>query len=689
MGGGLVVTSGQTSTTPVEKSFPLCTVSVFDAGTLNPSAIFSDSIGTAKANPFTAGTDASWFFYANSGRYDVKFSGTGILTPFTLSDLLIQALVSSQIQETSGPTLLTIGAIPDGTSMTRSGSAVIGVLKVDDSDARVNAEAFIGKYASLEVAVASIGATQTTLVVDTLQAVADDLTIPETLILRFVNTGGLQPATTKTITVLSDTTSWPRRKIFFNALAGQGTISFTGNKWPVFDLAWWGAVSDGATLDTAALTAAIAAVYTIKVGTIRIPAGITQISNIVFPAYSSAGNEGISITFEGVGQPPTGAGSFPGTLGVSTKSSIIRSTTAGASAMIAWAGTPFQAVSLTLKNLIIRREDDPSGPAVDATNGFGVYLENTIIDTGKYTTSVVQPTHAGAYGLILPGASNAGTQSIRGDCFIQGFYTGLSAGEHTTQSGALSISGCLVGLELPAGQLHPAAFGRIQIYNCPTIIKVTGSAYISISELAIEHANGGGVPAWQNTVWDVDDASNLAHGKIRYNVVKAFIGIDSTFTRNGGYFLTCDELQFESDKSTFVRNSANILIPDTTDTLLTFDTVDANFAKADLSTSSRIKPTQYGGLTIYACVSFAPNATGTRTLEIWKSHSAVSTLIGTVQVASAGAAKSTILALSTPASVNDPADYFFVMVRQTSGGNLNVEASVNPDFSSPRFIMRY
>src|SRR5678809_234456 len=114
-GGNAVLTSGQTSSTQVEKSFPLCTVTVYDAGTLNPSNIFSDSVGTPKANPFTAGADASWFFYANAGRYDVKFSGTGILTPFTLSDLLIQALISSEIQETGGPTLLTVGAIPDGT----------------------------------------------------------------------------------------------------------------------------------------------------------------------------------------------------------------------------------------------------------------------------------------------------------------------------------------------------------------------------------------------------------------------------------------------------------------------------------------------------------------------------------------------------------------------------------------------
>jgi hypothetical protein len=76
-----------TISTKVQGSFPSCTVTVYlasDGTTL--ATLYSDNIGTAKANPFTSSTDGSWFFYADDGRYNVKFSGTGITTPFTLGD---------------------------------------------------------------------------------------------------------------------------------------------------------------------------------------------------------------------------------------------------------------------------------------------------------------------------------------------------------------------------------------------------------------------------------------------------------------------------------------------------------------------------------------------------------------------------------------------------------------------------
>jgi Pectate lyase superfamily protein len=71
----------------VQGSFPGCTVTVYNAGTLTLATIFGDEASppTPKANPFTSDGTGYWFFYA-SGRFDVRFSGTGIATPFTLGD---------------------------------------------------------------------------------------------------------------------------------------------------------------------------------------------------------------------------------------------------------------------------------------------------------------------------------------------------------------------------------------------------------------------------------------------------------------------------------------------------------------------------------------------------------------------------------------------------------------------------
>ncbi len=88
-GNKTIITAGVASsaTTPVIRSYPSCTVTVYSPGTTTPAVIFSDSTGTPKANPFTANTTGNWFFYGKNGSYDVRLSGGGIPTPFTLGDI--------------------------------------------------------------------------------------------------------------------------------------------------------------------------------------------------------------------------------------------------------------------------------------------------------------------------------------------------------------------------------------------------------------------------------------------------------------------------------------------------------------------------------------------------------------------------------------------------------------------------
>jgi hypothetical protein len=88
-GGANVITAGIASTTESLATYPLCTVTVYNAGTLDLATLWTDSAGTVpKANPFTSGTDASWFFYGAIGSsFDIRFSGTGIDTPFTVGDV--------------------------------------------------------------------------------------------------------------------------------------------------------------------------------------------------------------------------------------------------------------------------------------------------------------------------------------------------------------------------------------------------------------------------------------------------------------------------------------------------------------------------------------------------------------------------------------------------------------------------
>ena len=85
-GGKTVLTDSLRSTTTVQQSYVAATVTVYAAGTTTLSTIYSDSSGvSAKTNPFTSDTNGYWSFFAADGNYDIKFSGTNITTPWTLS----------------------------------------------------------------------------------------------------------------------------------------------------------------------------------------------------------------------------------------------------------------------------------------------------------------------------------------------------------------------------------------------------------------------------------------------------------------------------------------------------------------------------------------------------------------------------------------------------------------------------
>lgn len=90
-----VTTNTAVSTTKVMGSFPNCTITVYERGTLTLANIYSDNSGTVQANPFTASNTGYWFFYG-SGRFDVRLSNGGILSPFTLGDIKLQDIINVQ-----------------------------------------------------------------------------------------------------------------------------------------------------------------------------------------------------------------------------------------------------------------------------------------------------------------------------------------------------------------------------------------------------------------------------------------------------------------------------------------------------------------------------------------------------------------------------------------------------------------
>jgi hypothetical protein len=97
-GNKKVTTQGLTSTTTVQQSYPTCTITVYLAGTVTLATLYSDNAGTALANPFTnqSTSTGQFFFFANSGYYDIQIAATG-LTTFTLSNIGIGGTAGTRI----------------------------------------------------------------------------------------------------------------------------------------------------------------------------------------------------------------------------------------------------------------------------------------------------------------------------------------------------------------------------------------------------------------------------------------------------------------------------------------------------------------------------------------------------------------------------------------------------------------
>lgn len=143
--GGKIIRTSATTQHVVMETFPSATVTVYQTGTLTLASIFSNEVGTPKANPFTANSDASWSFYIASGRYDIKFSGTGIISPFTLSDIFVNSgsggggggAVTSVFGRT-GDIVYQVGDVPfTGLNFTGSNFNLITVRSASDLNAGV------------------------------------------------------------------------------------------------------------------------------------------------------------------------------------------------------------------------------------------------------------------------------------------------------------------------------------------------------------------------------------------------------------------------------------------------------------------------------------------------------------------------------------------------------------------------
>lgn len=327
---------------------------------------------------------------------------------------------------------------------------------------------------------------------------------------------------------------------------------------PVFDIVDYGAAVDGTsaspTDDTAAIQATVDAVAAaggghiisskpgvcLIAGPLRDTAGAN--AQLLLPSIDAVDSEQITIVFEGSVPPPT-TFSVIGATPTPDNHLVLKSTlNAGSGGAVIGGRGPagtfegFTNLFLQLKNLTVRLPSNPVLTGLNLAQVTCVDLDNVVVDCGNYyVQGLTEPTTTNSYGIRLP-ANNNGAYTRLGAVNVIGFYTGYQFAEHTVGQ-QVNAWGCQRAFEFVATN-HASKFQRLMAVHCPKGMVFTGTHYVDVDQFNIEHATSG----WWVTTADVDDPSNYGHGAVTWHVVKAGVGIDATFTKNGATGITANRV---------------------------------------------------------------------------------------------------------------------------------------------------
>jgi hypothetical protein len=123
-GGKTVTVGGLPPTTATYlRTYPGATVTVYQTGTTNLATCYTGPSGGAKSNPFTSDpVTAYWACWVATGAYDIRFSGTGITTPWTEGGVAVGSGVNLGIG--NGTTVIDASIMPGATFTAQMNAAI-------------------------------------------------------------------------------------------------------------------------------------------------------------------------------------------------------------------------------------------------------------------------------------------------------------------------------------------------------------------------------------------------------------------------------------------------------------------------------------------------------------------------------------------------------------------------------------
>ena len=303
----------------------------------------------------------------------------------------------------------------------------------------------------------------------------------------------------------------------------------------VFNVLNYGAVADDSTDNTAAFTSCLNAIITAGGGQMFLPDGVYR-GRIGIPPVANSNSSQIAIEIVGQSEPPPVFGTI-GNFPLRQKGTIVKSLATSGAAVISAASSTFylnfSAVHVIIRNLDVRTYNNPQIGGIDLNYAAQCRLENVFINTDIYNVQASQPTH-GTKGLITPANNNAALTILR-NVTVTGYHTGIVANEHT-DGDHIVVASNINGIEFPTAN-HASRFGRVGAYRNTNQITVTGAHGFTIKQLNIEKTGPGQTDAnnaWQTTVYDLKDPSNLGIADITYWVVVGNVGAVDDFDRSGG-----------------------------------------------------------------------------------------------------------------------------------------------------------
>ncbi|HET6917280.1 MAG TPA: hypothetical protein VFH56_14395 [Acidimicrobiales bacterium] len=405
-----------------------------------------------------------------------------------------------------------------------------------------------------------------------------------------------------------------------------------------------GAKVDGATDDTAAWQAAINDVEANGGGTVVCSkAGVSIIAGalqdtaganaqILLPSIDVGTGKQITVAIEGSVIPPQ-VFSVIGAMPLPDTHLVLKSTlNAGAGgAVIGGAGPAgsyggFTNLNFVGRNFTVRLPDNPVLTALNLSKVTATDLDGVTADTGNYNIdSLPDPTTTTSWGFRLPATDN-GAYTRLGALAVAGFYNGYQFAEHTVGQ-QINAWGCKRPFDF-GGTNHASHFQRMMASHCQNGIIFTGSHYVTVEQFDIEHAGSG---TWAAAT-DLSDPSNFGGGVIRWHVVKAGVGPDAGFLRDGGNNLTV--LRAYGLRTRAYKNTAVQALPgDSSHQAITMDAEDFDTVSAhdNATNNSRISAVVTGWYEALAQASFSTSSTGLRFAAIWKNGVGTGTKIAAIE----------------------------------------------------------